>query len=73
MPADESTSRARGNERRVSEGASASVAMLQVDGLDVSHGEIRVKGVGLKADRAGIMTVLGSNGAGKVIIIEAIE
>ena len=50
------------------------MALLEIDNLVVRYGEIEaLRGVSLKVDRGGVVTLLGSNGAGKSTTLRAIS
>lgn len=50
------------------------MALLQIDNLVVRYGEIEaLRGVSLKVDSGGVVTLLGSNGAGKSTTLRAIS
>ena len=50
------------------------MALLEIDNLVVRYGEIEaLRGVSLKVDSGGVVTLLGSNGAGKSTTLRAIS
>jgi branched-chain amino acid transport system ATP-binding protein len=48
--------------------------MLKVDQLEVSYGNIKaIKGISLEVNQGEIVTLIGSNGAGKSTTLRAIS
>jgi branched-chain amino acid transport system ATP-binding protein len=50
------------------------MALLDVDGLEVTYGKIRaVKGVSFKVDTGALVTLIGANGAGKTTTLRTLS